>query len=214
MTEERLESDLLPVTAFADGSVYPNPGGPGGWGVVLQEGGKTTALRGGSPSTTNNRMELQAVIEVLRALSEPRLVRLYTDSEVTQRCIVGAYRRAANQDLWLEYERVAAGHDVIAIHCKGHRDPWKVSEGDRPIAWMNQQADDQAARGRREAAEGLRVMFHRGRQVAACACGRLEDACAFAEREDRFCGPCSCGVLHVGRGISDLRLGGARIVRL
>ncbi len=67
------------VEIFTDGACRGNPG-PGGWGVLLRYQGKERKLYGGEPDTTNNRMELQAAIEGLRALKEPCEVVLTTDS--------------------------------------------------------------------------------------------------------------------------------------
>ena len=70
---------LQSVTIYTDGSCSGNPG-PGGWAALLQAGGYTKELSGGAPSTTNNRMELQAVIEALRALKYPCKIELHSDS--------------------------------------------------------------------------------------------------------------------------------------
>jgi hypothetical protein len=69
------------VEVDTDGACKRNPEGPGGWGVVLSSGRHRKELHGGSPSTTNNRMELTAVIEALNALQGPSEVELFTDSE-------------------------------------------------------------------------------------------------------------------------------------
>ena len=68
------------VRIHTDGGCEPNPG-PGGWAAVLEMGGRVRELSGGSPDTTNNRMEMQAAIEALRALPEPCRVELFTDSQ-------------------------------------------------------------------------------------------------------------------------------------
>ena len=68
-----------PVVIYTDGACKGNPG-PGGWGALLLYGGQERELFGGAPLTTNNRMELQAVIEALSALTRPSEVMLYTDS--------------------------------------------------------------------------------------------------------------------------------------
>ena len=68
------------VTLYTDGACSGNPG-PGGWGAILQYNGHEKVLSGGEPETTNNRMELTAVIEGLSALKEPCSVDLYSDSK-------------------------------------------------------------------------------------------------------------------------------------
>ena len=68
------------VTLYTDGACSGNPG-PGGWGAILEFMGHEKEMSGGEPSTTNNRMELTAVIEGLKALKEPCIVELYSDSK-------------------------------------------------------------------------------------------------------------------------------------
>ena len=68
------------VTVYTDGACSGNPG-PGGWGAILEYQGHERELSGGAPETTNNRMELTAVIQALRQLKEPCAVELYSDSK-------------------------------------------------------------------------------------------------------------------------------------
>ena len=72
------------VIMYTDGACRGNPG-PGGWGVILRWRGEERELFGGNPSTTNNRMELTAVIEGLTALKKSSLVTIYTDSQYVQK---------------------------------------------------------------------------------------------------------------------------------
>ena len=72
-------SEMSKVEAFTDGACKGNPG-PGGWGVVLRMGAHEKEMSGGEPLTTNNRMELTAAIEALKAFTRPCHVTLYTDS--------------------------------------------------------------------------------------------------------------------------------------
>jgi ribonuclease HI len=72
------------VEIYTDGACRGNPG-PGGWGLVLRYGGHEKTLYGGEPHTTNNRMELMAVIQGLEALSRPCRVRVTTDSQYVQK---------------------------------------------------------------------------------------------------------------------------------
>ena len=74
------------VEIYADGACKGNPG-PGGWGVLLRAGGRETELYGGEAQTTNNRMELMAVIEGLRSLKQRSQARVYTDSQYVQKGI-------------------------------------------------------------------------------------------------------------------------------
>ena len=108
------------VSAFTDGACSGNPG-PGGWGVVLRFGDHEREIMGGELQTTNNRMELTAAIEALRALSESCRVRLTTDSTYVRDGITqwlanwkrngwktAAKKPAKNQDLWQALEAETA----------------------------------------------------------------------------------------------------------
>jgi len=120
------------VTIHTDGGCAPNPG-PGGWGVILQWGGHTRELKGGEPHTTNNRMELTAAIEGLRALKEPCAVEVITDSEYVKNGITAwlpnwkrrnwmtsQKKPVVNQDLWEELDELAAKHQTRWSWTKGH----------------------------------------------------------------------------------------------
>jgi ribonuclease HI len=120
------------VEAFTDGACRGNPGA-GGWGVVLQSGGRVKELCGGEPNTTNNRMELTAAIRALEALREPCRVALYTDSTYVKNGITvwlaswqaRGWRTAnrkpvKNQDLWVELAAAAGRHQVDWHWVKGH----------------------------------------------------------------------------------------------
>jgi ribonuclease HI len=125
--------DALPrVTIYTDGACDPNPG-PGGWAAVLQWGGQEKELTGGSPTTTNNRMELQAVIAALEALRQPCQVVLHTDSEYVQRGVTeylknwkargwktSDKRAVANRDLWEALDLALLRHQIDWRWVKGH----------------------------------------------------------------------------------------------
>ena len=117
---------------YADGACKGNPG-RGGWGVILRARGREKELYGGEPATTNNRMELQAVIEGLSALKRRSRVKVYTDSQYVQKGISEwihdwkrrGWRTAArapvkNADLWRALDEVAGGHEVEWHWVKGH----------------------------------------------------------------------------------------------
>ena len=106
------------VMMYVDGSCKGNPG-PGGWAAVLRCGEHTKELVGGADHTTNNRMELQAVIEGLKALKKRSVVRLVTDSQYVIQMLKGA-RAKANQDLVEELRQLAGQHQVQAQWVKGH----------------------------------------------------------------------------------------------
>ena len=121
------------VTIYTDGACSGNPG-PGGWGVVLLYGTHRRELSGGHPSTTNNRMELTAVISALSALKEPCRVDLYSDSryviDALQKGWAVKWKRngwmrnksdpALNPDLWETLLSLTQTHDVTYHWVKGH----------------------------------------------------------------------------------------------
>ena len=120
------------VEIYADGACKGNPG-PGGWGVLLRAGGRETEMCGGAALTTNNRMELMAVIEGLRSLKPRAEARVYTDSQYVQKGIsewIHAWKRRGwltadkkpvkNVDLWKMLDEVARQHDVQWHWVKGH----------------------------------------------------------------------------------------------
>jgi ribonuclease HI len=113
------------VRIYTDGACKGNPG-PGGWGALLRSGTRERELYGGEPATTNNRMELTAVIRALAALKRPSSVEVYTDSEYVMKGItewLAAWKRRGwktadrkpvkNADLWRELDEVARRHPVI-----------------------------------------------------------------------------------------------------
>jgi ribonuclease HI len=120
------------VELFTDGACSGNPG-PGGWGVLLRYKTTEKELFGGAPETTNNRMEMTAVIEGLKALKRACKVAVYTDSQYVQKGITewiwGWKRRdwktadnkpVKNADLWQELDKEAARHKVSWHWVKGH----------------------------------------------------------------------------------------------
>ncbi|MDR0396496.1 MAG: ribonuclease HI [Oscillospiraceae bacterium] len=123
------------VIAYTDGACSGNPG-PGGWGAVLLYGDKRKELNGYEPSTTNNRMEIQAAIEALSALQRPCEVELYSDSAYVVRAFTQKWldqwqrngwktstkQPVLNQDLWLELLRLCDTHTVSFRKVKGHAD--------------------------------------------------------------------------------------------
>jgi ribonuclease HI len=120
------------VEIFTDGACKGNPG-PGGWGALLRMGAHVKELHGGEAGTTNNRMELTAVIRALEALSRRCSVRLHTDSQYVQKGItlwIHSWKRRGwrtadkqpvkNVDLWQRLEALAGQHDIEWIWVKGH----------------------------------------------------------------------------------------------
>jgi ribonuclease HI len=125
-------SNSCPVEIFTDGACKGNPG-PGGWGALLRFGAQEKELCGGDAMTTNNRMELMAVIAALDALKRPCHVRLHTDSQYVQKGIsewihswkqknwmTSAKKPVKNDDLWKRLDALVARHEVQWYWVKGH----------------------------------------------------------------------------------------------
>lgn len=123
------------VALYTDGACSGNPG-PGGWGAILMYGAKKKEISGGEVSTTNNRMELTAVIEGLKQLKYPCAVEVYSDSAYTVNAFQegwvsgwekGGWRKAdkkpvLNADLWQELLALVRTHQVTFHKVKGHAD--------------------------------------------------------------------------------------------
>jgi ribonuclease HI len=131
------------VEIYSDGACRGNPG-PGGWGVLLRSRGMEKELWGGEADTTNNRMELTAVIRALEALKRPSRVRLYTDSQYVQKGIsqwIRQWKRRGwrtaerkpvkNIDLWQRLDELAAVHEVEWHWVRGHAGHVENERADR-----------------------------------------------------------------------------------
>ncbi|MDR2113157.1 MAG: ribonuclease HI [Candidatus Accumulibacter sp.] len=120
------------VLVFTDGACRGNPG-PGGWGALLRAGTAEKELWGGEADTTNNRMELTAVIRALEALKRPAAVRIHTDSQYVQKGIsqwihnwkkngwrTSDKKTVKNADLWQRLDVLCRQHEIAWIWVKGH----------------------------------------------------------------------------------------------
>ena len=125
-------SELPKVEIFTDGACKGNPG-PGGWGAILRSNGKERELSGGETPTTNNRMELMAAIEALKALKKPCHVQLWTDSNYVRDGItkwIHGWRRngwktsdkkpVKNAELWQALLDATEPHRIDWHWVKGH----------------------------------------------------------------------------------------------
>jgi ribonuclease HI len=146
------------VIIHTDGACSGNPG-PGGWGAILQAGGKTRELKGGELATTNNRMELMAAIQALEALTKPCKVELHTDSQYVMKGIsewIHNWKRRGwltadkkpvkNDDLWKRLDAARLRHEVDWRWVKGHA-------GHE----LNERADQLAREGMLQTLEAARV---------------------------------------------------------
>ena len=124
---------MAQLIIYTDGSSRGNPG-PGGYGVVMQWGSATKELSQGYRKTTNNRMELMAVIAALESLTRTGLeITIYTDSayvvnSVEKKWVYGWEKKAfagkKNADLWIRFLKVSRQHTVKMVWVKGHADNW------------------------------------------------------------------------------------------
>ena len=120
------------VVAYTDGACSGNPG-PGGWGAILRFRGKERELKGGEAQTTNNRMEMMAVISALNALNRPCAVSICTDSQYVMKGMTewlrgwkargwktAAKEPVKNEDLWRALDAAVSRHQVSWTWVKGH----------------------------------------------------------------------------------------------
>ena len=120
------------VLIWTDGACKGNPGA-GGWGALLKYGRHTKEIYGGEPETTNNRMEIMAVIQALQLLKEPCLVHIYTDSQYVQKAMTEwlpgwkakGWRNASkkpvkNADLWQLLDALCQQHQLQWHWVRGH----------------------------------------------------------------------------------------------
>ena len=120
------------VEIYTDGACKGNPGA-GGWGALLKHDGKSREIHGGEQLTTNNRMEMTAVIRALEALPPGSRVRLFTDSQYVQQGIsewIHAWKKRGwltadrkpvkNADLWRRIDELASAHEIEWLWVRGH----------------------------------------------------------------------------------------------
>ncbi|GAB2881892.1 ribonuclease HI [Uliginosibacterium flavum] len=120
------------IEIFTDGACSGNPG-PGGWGAILRAGTVEKELWGGEPTTTNNRMEMMAVIRALASLKRPVMAKVYTDSQYVQKGIsewihgwkkrgwkTASKEPVKNEDLWRQLDAEAEKHKIEWLWVRGH----------------------------------------------------------------------------------------------
>lgn len=135
---------MYEITIYTDGACSGNPGA-GGWGAILQCGDFEKRISGGEPQTTNNRMELTAVIRAIKCILKPGKVSVYTDSAYIVNAVSQGWLRdwqrnawrtssnkpVQNQDLWLELIKLMKTQDITFSKVKGHADNELNNECDR-----------------------------------------------------------------------------------
>ena len=140
-------NDLPHVTIYTDGACRGNPG-PGGWGALLRFGRHEKELSGSEKETTNNRMELRAAVEALKALKQPCRVDFYTDSEYMRRGITewlknwkargwktAGKKPVKNQDLWHALDDAVRDHEVKWHWVRGHAGHRENERVDKLARW-------------------------------------------------------------------------------
>jgi len=143
------------VDIFTDGACSGNPG-PGGWGAILRSKGVEKELSGGEKDTTNNRMEMMAVIAALEALTQPCNVKIVTDSQYVMKGMLewlpgwkkrnwktAAKKPVKNVDLWQRMEKAAEPHTLKWEWVRGHQGHLE-----------NERADDLAVAAREAISRG------------------------------------------------------------
>ncbi|MDR1228836.1 MAG: ribonuclease HI [Azoarcus sp.] len=146
------------VDIHTDGACSGNPG-PGGWGAILKNGTHEKEIWGGEPQTTNNRMELLAVIRALEQLKRKARIRVHTDSQYVQKGIsewihgwkargwmTAGKTPVKNADLWRALDDIAARHEIEWLWVKGHAGHAE-----------NERADALARRGVEEARQSMTI---------------------------------------------------------
>jgi ribonuclease HI len=139
------------VKIYTDGACKGNPG-PGGYGCIIVQGGKTRELKGGNKSTTNNIMEMTAIVVALQQLKEPCEVELTTDSQyvvkgmtewidgwIRKNWVTASKQPVKNKDLWLKLLQLSEPHKVKWVWVRGHNGH---PENERADVLANQGVDE------------------------------------------------------------------------
>ena len=107
------------IVIHTDGACKGNPG-PGGWGAVIEQNGGQVKLSGSEPQTTNNRMEMTAVIKGLEAVDASANVLISSDSTYVINTMTKGWKRKANQELWYQLDRLVGSRNVSWRWVRGH----------------------------------------------------------------------------------------------
>ena len=126
------------IELFTDGACSGNPG-PGGWGTILRYNGHEKELSGGEPNTTNNRMELIAVIEGLKALKEPCIVHLTSDSQYVCNAIQKGWAKNWKKNNWIKSDKTKAKNPELWDELLTLMEKHKLT-----VTWENERCDQLA----------------------------------------------------------------------
>ena len=107
------------IIIHTDGACKGNPG-PGGWGAVIEQNGSQIQISGGEPQTTNNRMEMTAVIKALEAIDSSAKILISSDSTYVVNTMTKGWKRKANHDLWEQLDGLVKNRDVSWRWVRGH----------------------------------------------------------------------------------------------
>jgi ribonuclease HI len=109
------------IDIYTDGSCLKNPSGPGGWAFCIHESdGFIISDSGSEENTTNNRMELKALIEAIKSIDNINEYKIYSDSQLTINCATNKWKRKANLDLWKEYDNFSKNKKICFEWVKAH----------------------------------------------------------------------------------------------
>jgi len=113
------------IKIYTDGSCLGNPG-PGGWAAVIIINGKETEIAGGEKETTNNRMEMMAIIEALKYIRQNKLekekIDFFIDSNLVVQTLTSGWKKKKNKDLWAEIEKLSAWMNITWQWVKAHHE--------------------------------------------------------------------------------------------
>ena len=118
------------ITIYTDGACLGNPG-PGGWGAVITGDGRKRSVHGSDPHTTNNRMEIMAVVEGLRTIPDKSKVAVFSDSTYVINTMTKNWKRRKNKDLWDLLDQEVTSRDISWHWVKGHSGDLLNEEADR-----------------------------------------------------------------------------------
>ena|SRR3989338_6189843 len=119
------------IQIFTDGSSLGNPG-PGGFAAIMRFNGREKIVKGGEPVTTNNRMEMRALIEAFKKIKDKTVpVEVYSDSTLLVSTMTKGWKRKKNQDLWADLDKLAEGLKIEWHWVRGHAGHPENTRADR-----------------------------------------------------------------------------------